>query len=171
MANEVFLVLSGILSLEEIKSRPKIDGDTQHSHKSILKLDGNSEPSDGDLKVFMDEIATLQESTSSPLKIPITPKLEPTSFFSSDTDDPHSSLTLQHRLVHNEGGRALTCLYCKLTGCKTDKGYSVRSYYRCHACHAALCSSGSRNCYNLFHEFLKKTRNPDLQWTKFTFNG
>jgi hypothetical protein len=65
VANEVFLVLSGILSLEEIKSRPKIDGDTQHSHKSILKLDGNSEPSDGDLKVFMDEIATLQESTSS----------------------------------------------------------------------------------------------------------
>lgn len=88
--------------------------------------------------------------------------------YSQESGKSWSSLGLKplHRLVHNQGGRALTCLYCKLTGCKTDRGYSVRSYYRCEACDTALCSSGSRNCYELFHLFLRKTR-PNLSWLKF----
>ncbi|XP_076114865.1 uncharacterized protein LOC143082836 isoform X3 [Mytilus galloprovincialis] len=155
----------GILSLEEIQYSPKHD---EHNEQSKSKQAGHSQAPDCDLNVVMTEISALHETGSkqipSPLKVP---KMERSLI--QDDDVPRSILSPQHRLVHNQGGRALTCLYCKLTGCKTDKGYSVRSYYRCECCDAALCSSGSRNCYNLFHEFLKRTRNPNLQWTKFTY--
>ncbi|XP_071122691.1 B-cell lymphoma 6 protein-like isoform X2 [Mytilus edulis] len=155
----------GILSLEEIQYSPKHD---EHNEQSKSKQAGHSQAPDCDLNVVMTEISALHETGSkqipSPLKVP---KMERSLI--QDDDVPRSILSPQHRLVHNQGGRALTCLYCKLTGCKTDKGYSVRSYYRCESCDAALCSSGSRNCYNLFHEFLKRTRNPNLQWTKFTY--
>ncbi|XP_061181265.1 uncharacterized protein LOC133189879 [Saccostrea echinata] len=37
-----------------------------------------------------------------------------------------------HRLVSNPGHKALTCVYCKMTGNKTACGWHIKCYYRCN---------------------------------------
>lgn len=67
-----------------------------------------------------------------------------------------------HCLVYNADSKAKYCVYCKIMGNRTSCGWNVRSYYCCDACNVPLCS-GKRDCYNDYHNMLKKTQ-PDLSW-------
>ncbi|XP_063401557.1 uncharacterized protein LOC134685596 isoform X18 [Mytilus trossulus] len=67
-----------------------------------------------------------------------------------------------HCLVYNADSKAKYCVYCKIMGNRTSCGWNVRSYYCCDACDVPLCS-GKRDCYNDYHNMLKKSQ-PDLTW-------